>query len=382
MLIEKATNPQTLVQLMPYSGIVNPEHVNQMNCIPMVSPDDGENSDHDQLESVYIDDFTKKSQDFQNKEMTNSLPIEIRLGTVYTYQNSEQRTQYPNSLSNRLLSVQSLRNEEHRPRNEKDFFITFNKNKGVNDIEMFENELICAGFRATNDEQTTHRLYLRHHQKRLILELTRDADDPSYFSVKRLLKYSSKYTHIDVVRSKDNSNYSDTYDDIFDIRTSIGKAEEEELHINDDYCNFIRIKNLNQCVCEKQTQSGQKIYQFNRNLLRYFDFFQIKQTIVYDYACINSRFFGVRVLIEHQIGYDLCTNSRTQTPCLKTNNVVMAKLVSSEFSEAEAKRIWMIGTWLSDLATRCTRSDLPCSKIFCRQPSQTPTCRRVVRSTL
>ena len=36
MLIEKANNAQTQVQLVPYSGMVNPEHMNQMNCVPMV----------------------------------------------------------------------------------------------------------------------------------------------------------------------------------------------------------------------------------------------------------------------------------------------------------------------------------------------------------
>jgi len=36
MLIEKATNAQTQVQLIPYTGMVNPEHINQLNCIPIV----------------------------------------------------------------------------------------------------------------------------------------------------------------------------------------------------------------------------------------------------------------------------------------------------------------------------------------------------------
>ena len=104
---------------------------------------------------------------------------------------------------------------------------------------MFEHQLTCAGFRQTNDYQLTYRLYLRYETKRLILELKRETNNPKYFSVKRLLKYSTKFTHIDVVKSKHNSNYLQTFDDIFDIRTSIGKAlDEEELHINDDYCNW------------------------------------------------------------------------------------------------------------------------------------------------
>lgn len=379
MLIEKAANGITQVQLMPYPGFVNPEHMDQINCVPVVNAEDRENSDATQLENVFVDDFMRKSKDYLEKERINSLPVEIRLGTVYVYQNDEQQVQCPNGLFNRRLSAQSLRDEEHRPRKDKDFFITFNKNKGVNDIDLFENGLHGAGFRMTSEQQTIYRLYLRYNQKRLILELNRNINDPKYFSVKRLLKYSSKFTHIDVVRAKEKSNYSETYEDIFDIRTSIGKADEEELHINDEYCNFLRVKNLNQCVMEKKAKSGQLIYQFNRNLLRYFDFFQIKKTLVYDYACMDSRFFGVRIMIENQTGYDLCPRTRTQTPCLKTSNVIMAKLATNDFTEAEAKRIWTIGLWLSDLATRCTHPGLPSNKIYCRRPSQPPTYRRLVR---
>ncbi|CAF4428044.1 unnamed protein product, partial [Rotaria sp. Silwood2] len=153
----------------------------------------------------------------------------------------------------------------------------------------------------------------------------------------------------------------------------------EELHINDDYCNFIHIKDLDKCVFETISNNGDYIYQFNRGLLPYFDFFQIKQTIIYDYSCMDSRFFGVRVLVEHQIGYDLCSSSKTTTPCLETNNVIMAKLLSFDFTEEEAKRIWTIGTWLSDLATRCTNRDLPPNKIYCRRPGQVNTYRRAVR---
>jgi hypothetical protein len=376
MLIENATNPQTQVQLVPYSGIVNPEHMNQVNCVPIVNIDDHENNS---LEEIFTEDFLRKSKDFQETEQINSLPIEIRLGTVYTYQNRRQQNQYPNSLNSRRISAYSLRNEERRSRNDKHFLITFNKNKGINDIHMFEHELTCAGFRQTNDQQGTYRLYLRYQTKRLILELTRNTNDQRFFSVKRLLKYSSKYTHIDVVKSKYNSNYPETYDDIYDIRTSIGKADEEELHINDDYCNFIQIKDLDQCVFETKSNNNEFIYQFNRSLLPYFDFFQIKQTNIYEYSCMDSRFFGVKILIEHQNGYDLSSSSKTTTPCLQTTNVIMAKLLSFDFTEEEAKRIWTIGIWLSDLATRCTNRDLPPNKILCRRPGQVTSYRRTVR---
>ncbi|CAF1131362.1 unnamed protein product [Rotaria sordida] len=379
MLIEKATNAQSQIQLIPYSGIVNPEHMNQMNCVPKVNTDDNVDDDINHLENLFIEDFIRKSKDFRDNEQINSLPVEIRLGTVYTYQNRRQQNQYPNSLYYRTISAQSLRNEERRPRKDKDFLITFNKNKGINNIQMFEYELTCAGFRSTNDLQLTYRLYLRYQTKRLILELKRNTNDERFFSVKRLLKYSTKYTHIDVVKSKYNTNYPETFDDIFDIRTSIGKVDEEELHINDDYCNFIHIKDLNQCVFETKSNNGNLIYQFNRNLLPYFDFFQIKQTIIYDYSCMDSRFFGLRVLIEHQTGYDLCSSSKTTTPCLETNNVIMAKLLSFDFTEDEAKRIWTIGTWLSDLATQCTNQDLPNNKIVCRRPGQMNSYRHTVR---
>jgi len=376
MLIENATNPQTQVQLVPYSGIVNPEHMNQINCVPIVNIDDHENNS---LEEIFIEDFLRKSKDFQITEQINSLPIEIRLGTVYTYQNRRQQNQYPNSLNCRRISAHSLRNEERRSRNDKHFLITFNKNKGINDIHMFEYELTCAGFRQTNDQQLTYRLYLRYETKRLILELKRNTNDQRFFSVKRLLKYSSKYTHIDVVKSKNNSNYPETYDDIYDIRTSIGKADEEELHINDEYCNFLQIKDLDQCVFETKSNNNEFIYQFNRSLLPYFDFFQIKQTNIYEYSCMDSRFFGVKVLIEHQNGYDLSSSSKTTTPCLQTTNVIMAKLLSFDFTAEEAKRIWTIGIWLSDLATRCTNRDLPPNKILCRRPGQVTSYRRTVR---
>jgi hypothetical protein len=383
MLIEKANNAQTQVQLIPYSGMVNPEHINQMNCVPMVIMEDNkddENMELSYLEKIFIEDFLRKSKEFRQTEEINSLPIEIRLGTVYTYQNRRQQNQYPDSLYCRNVSVDALRKEEQRARDDKHFLITFNKNKGINDIQMFEHELTCTGFRQTNDYQLTYRLYLRYETKRLILELKRDTNDPRYFSVKRLLKYLTKFTHIDVVKSKYNSNYPQTFDDIFDIRTSIGKSlDEEELHINDDYCDFLHIKNLENCVFETISNTGQFIYHFNRNLLPFFDFFQIKQTRIYDYSCMDSRFFGVRVLIEQQTGYDLSSSSKTTTPCLQTNNVIMAKLLSNDFTEEEAKRIWTIGAWLSDLATRCTNLCLPANKIFCRRPGRITTNRRLVR---
>jgi hypothetical protein len=94
---------------------------------------------------------------------------------------------------------------------------------------------------------------------------------------------------------------------------------------------------------------------------------------------MDSRFFGMKILIEQQTGYDLSSSAKTTTPCLKTNNVIMAKLLSNDFTEEEAKRIWTIGEWLSDLATRCTNRYLPANKIFCRRPGRITTNRRLVR---
>ena len=380
MLIENATSNQTQVQLIPYSGIVNPEHMNQLNCVPIVHTNDYDHDEEtDSLEKLFTEDFLDKAKDFQESEQINFVPIEIRLGTVYTYQNRRQQNEYPDSLKYQRISAHSLRNEQRRARYDKHFLITFNKNKGINDLSMFEHELTCAGFRQINDQQITYRLYLRHQTRRLILELKRQTNDPRMFSVKRLLKYSSKYNHIDVVKSKEHSNYPETFDDIYDIRTSIGKADEEELHINDEYCNFIQIKDLEQCVFETISQTGEMIYQFNRSLLPYFDFFQIKQTNIYEYSCMDSRFFGVKIFIEHQTGYDLSSSSKTTTPCLQTKNVVMAKLLSADFGEEEeAQRIWTIGNWLSDLAKQSTHRNLPPNKIFCRRPGQFKAPRRTM----
>ena len=380
MLVENATNTKAQVQFIPYSGIVNPEHMNQANFVPVVNEDDHDDSDNYSLETLFTEDFLRKSKDFQATEQINSLPVEIRLGTVYTYQNRRQEKQHPRKLRFQRISAYSLRNEEHRARHEKHFLITFNKNKGINDLQTFEYDLTCAGFRQINDQQTTYRLYLRYQTKRLILELKRQTTDQRFFSVKRLLKYSSKYTHIDVVNSKQNSDYPDTFDDIYDIRTSIGKADEEELHINDEYCHFLQIKDLEQSVFETTSNNGELIYQFSRSLLPYFDFFQIKQTTIYEYSCIDSRFFGVKVLIENQNGYDLSSGSKTTTPCLQTENVIMAKFLSLDFTEEEeAKRVWTVGRWLSNLATRSTNRNLPANKIISRRPSQTTNYRRTVR---
>ncbi|UJR31446.1 hypothetical protein I4U23_018939 [Adineta vaga] len=381
MLIEKAHDGQAQVQLVPYSGMVNPEHMNQMNCIPMVENNDVNGDDQSTyLKDLFLQDFHRKSEEFRQMEQIDNLPVEIRLGTVYTYQNRRQQNQYPDSLYRRNISANDLRNEERRARDDKHFLITFNKNKGINDIEMFEHELTCTGFRQTTSQQLTYRLYLCYQKKRLILELKRSVDDSRYFSVKRLLRYSTKFTHIDVVKSKSNTNYPRTFDDIFDVRTSIGKAlDEEELHINDEYCDFLQIKDLENCVFETISPTGQVIFQFNRYLLPYFDFFQIKQTRTYDYSCMDSRFFGVRISIEQQTGYDLNLSSKTTTPCLHTNNVIMAKLLSNEFTQEEANRIWTIGIWLSDLATKCTNRSLPTNKIFCRRPGRPTTYRRIVK---
>lgn len=356
MLIEHATRADAHVHLVPFVGSVNPEHTEQINCIPMVASDELSRDADDDLENLFVEDFLRKADDFRRNEHVDVLPIEIRLGTVYVYQTRRQQKQYPAGLARRCVTAHVLRNEERRARHDKHFLITFNKNKSVNDMDMFEHELTCAGFRASNEQQLSHRLYLRHQNKRLILELTRTNSDRRFFSVKRLLKYSSKYTHIDVVKAKAHSHSPDTFDDVFDIRTSIGKAvDEEELHINDDECNFLHAKDLDQCVFETHSATdGQPIYQFSRRLLPYFDFFQIKQTNTFDYSCVNSRFFGVRIIVEHQSGYDLRASSKTTTPCLQTSNVIMAKLLSFDFTDEEARRIWTIGAWLSDVATRCT----------------------------
>ena len=385
MLIEKANHAQAQVQLIPYTGMVNPEHLNQMNCVPMVmienTDDDNKNIESLYLEELFIEDFLRKSKDFRQTEKIDLLPIEIRLGTVYTYQNRRQQNQYPDSLYCRNISADSLRNEERRARNDKHFLITFNKNKGINDIEMFDYELTCTGFRQiTEHQQLTYRLYLRYETKRLILELKRELNNPRYFSVKRLLRYATKFTHIDVVKSKYNSNYPQTFDDIFDIRTSIGKAlDEEELHINDDDCNFLHIKDLENCMLETISSNGQFIYHFNRNLIPFLDFFQIKQTRSFNYSCMDSRFFGVKILIEQQTGYDLNSTAKTTIPCLQTNNVITAKLLTNDFTQEEAQRIWTIGAWLSDLATKCTNRSLPANRIFCRRPGRTVTHQHRVR---
>lgn len=388
MLIEKASDGQAQVQLVPFSGMVNPEHMNQMNCIPMVELDSNNNDDDDggspsmYLEQLFLEDFTRKSNDFRRTEQIDALPIEIRLGTVYTYQNRRQQNQYPDSLYRRNISASDLRNEERRPRDEKHFLITFNKNKGINDVATFEHELTCAGFRLANAQQLTYRLYLCYQSRRLILELKREINDPRHFSVKRLLRYSTKFTHIDVVKAKAHSDYPRTYDDVFDVRTSIGKAlNEEELHINDEYCDFLHIKDLENCVLETIAPTGQVVYQFNRHLLPFFDFFQIKQTRTYDYSCMDSRFFGVKILIEQQTGYDLNSSPRTTTPCLQTSNVLTAKMLSEDSTEQEAKRIWTIGTWLSDLASRCTSRALPANKTFCRRPGRPTAYRHIVRGS-
>ena len=383
MLIENTHDRRTQVQLLPFMGMVNPEHLNQNNCIPWVIADDhrGTSASKTDLERLFIDDFRRKSNEFYENEQLACLPIEIRLGTVYTYQNRRQQQQYPNSLYDRYVSAESLRHEEHRPHGDKQFLITFNKNKGINDLTRFEHELTCTGFRSMNDQQTTYRLYLRHEGKRLILELKRDAENANYFSVKRLLRYGTKFRHIDLVKSKRHSKYEQTFDDIFDIRTTIGKAmDEEELHINDEYCHFLQIKDLEKCVYEHVSDQKPSTYRFSRHLLPYFDFFQIKQTHIYHYSCIDSRFFGVRILLEEQTGYDLSSGAATTTtPCLQTSNVLMAKLLAQSKSEEEGRRIWNIGKWMSDLATRCTHQALPANQIYSRRPKHITNYRRTVR---
>ncbi|CAF4308047.1 unnamed protein product, partial [Rotaria sordida] len=75
MLIEKATSAQSQIQLIPYSGIVNPEHMNQMNCVPTVNTDDNVDDDINHLENLFIEDFIRKSKDFRDNEQINSLPV-------------------------------------------------------------------------------------------------------------------------------------------------------------------------------------------------------------------------------------------------------------------------------------------------------------------
>lgn len=380
MLIENATQDNVPVQLIPYSGNVNPEHMNQINCVPLAPPSTSEDQ-LESLQSLFVEDFLRKSKEFRHSEQIDCLPIEIRLGTVYTYQNRRQQKEYPRSLPYSHLTALTLRSEERRSKNDKYFLITFNKNKGINDRFRFDYELICAGFRPMPVEQTkTYRLYLRHETKRLILELVRTATDQRFFSVKRLLKYSTKFTHVDVVKSKEETDFPQTFDDIFDIRTSIGKAvDEEELHINDEYCDFLSIRSLDQCVFETENDRGEPVYQFSRQLLPYFDFFQVKQTTNYTYSCMDSRFFRVKVCLEQQTGYDLNSSSKTTTPCLETKNIIMAKLISYEFTEEEAQRIWFVGQWLSDLAKKCTSRNLPSNVTYSRCPGRAKLYRKSVR---
>ncbi|CAF1647747.1 unnamed protein product, partial [Didymodactylos carnosus] len=232
---------------------------------------------------------------------------------------------------------------EYRPSNDKHFLITFNKNKGINSIEKFENELLNNGFRLNNSIQTTHRLYIKYRNKRFILELVKNHDN-NYYSVHRILKYSTKFSHIDIVKSKTHTQYPSTYDDIYDIRISMGKIDGEELNLNDNSCNFLHKLDLINCVYETMNKNGS--YVFNRQLTNYFDYFQVKTTRTYDYSCMNSDFFGVKIIIENQQGYDLDINSKTlmaHTPYIKTQNVILAKIndVKIDYDIDDIKRISM-----------------------------------------
>ena len=64
MLIENATNGESQVQLVPYFGIVNPEHMNQTNCIPIINKDDYDDNENENLEKIFIEDFLRKSKRF------------------------------------------------------------------------------------------------------------------------------------------------------------------------------------------------------------------------------------------------------------------------------------------------------------------------------
>ena len=362
MLIEHANHPHDQVQLVPFFGMVNPEHLNGMNCIPIIRTNTNEQTSY--LEDVFLEDFLRKCEQFRRFESLSILPIEIRLGTVYTYQNRRQEHRYPRHHHGCHFTVDLLRKEEQRAHHEKHFLITFNKNKGINDLQLFEHQLICTGFRSNPDHQLTYRLYLRDQNKRIILELKRQHEHSRCFAMKRLLKYSTKFTHIDVVKCKSQSKYPRTFEDIFDIRTSIGKAlEEEELDLNDELSRFLDRKTFDHCMVENYSDRGQPIYHFHPQLMPFFDFFQIKQTRTFDYSCMDSRFFGLRIVIEHQMGYDFTCNSTASIPCLQTANVIMAKLLSHQCTKDEAKRIWSIGQWLSELATRCTNRTDP-SMVF------------------
>lgn len=382
MLLENTDDLQTQVRLIPYQGMVNPEHLNRNNCVPWVMNRAETNDASSRLEKLFIEDFIRKSREYHQSEQIEHLPIEIRLGTVYTYQNRRQQEEYPNGLRDRSVSADFLRHEEHRPHHDKDFLITFNKNKGINNLEQFDYQLTCTGFRLLTNQDPVYRLYLRCESRRIILELKRNVTNPKSFSVKRLLRYTTKFRHIDLVKSKVDSDYLDTFDDIFDIRTIIGKAvDEEELHINDEFCNFLQIKDLEQCVQERVSPSGQTTYQFNRHLLPYFDFFQIKQCQIYHYSCIDSQYFGVKIFVERQIGYDLSSkkSNSTSSPCLQTNDVIMAKLILNHLNEDEARRVWNLGHWLSSLASQCTSRSFPENKTFSRRPKHLNAQRKLVR---
>ena len=372
MLIEKANDVRTLVQLVPYVGMVNPEHIHHSTYVPLATTDDAAGVPLPDVETLFIEDFLRKSDEFRQHEHIDGLPVEIRLGTIYVYQNRRQQRCHPDALHGRTVGADFLRNEEKRLHDDKQFLITLNKNKGINDIPAFEHHLTCAGFRALDPEQQVHRLYLRYEHRRLILELKQHAGDPTCFSVKRLLRYTWKFRHIDVVKPKDDSHDPETWSDVYDVRTSISRAvDEEELHLNDEYCDFLQAKSLDRCVWRRVARDGHAVYGFNRHVLPYFDFFQIKRSQTYVYSCVNSRFFGVRVILEHQTGYDLnAAKTTTTTPYLQTTNVIMAKLFSLDASEHEARRIWSIGQWLSDLATRCTSNRLPVNEALYRMPKR------------
>lgn len=99
---------------------------------------------------------------------------------------------------------------------------------------------------------------------------------------------------------------------------------------------------------------GETTYRFATGLRKYFDFFQVKSIICYEYSCIEYRFFGLKVFVEDQRGYDVLSICQTRTPLLETENVLVAKVVLNELNENEAKRIFSMGIFLSDLATRCS----------------------------
>ena len=87
MLIEKAKNVRTLVQFVPYVGMVNPEHVHHNTYVPLATSNDVTGVPVPDAESVFIEGFLRKSDEFRQHEHIDDIPVEIRLGTLYVIRN-------------------------------------------------------------------------------------------------------------------------------------------------------------------------------------------------------------------------------------------------------------------------------------------------------